>query len=183
MDSASYEIGQSVQWAWIGPGGMVGRCREVLPGGIRAPGGDGFCGLADLVPEGRRRRCVPLPSRGQGRCGVGREVLGHGGTGELAEGHGDVVGHHDHEHSHVIMSQTRRVIHVSVPAAVTERMGFRVPDGPIRAVVLQQNVPTPGLGGLTGLEHRISSLWQGALQEVPGTERRLLVSLCRLDWL
>ena len=106
LDSASYEIGQSVQWAWIGPGGMVGRCREVLPGGIRAPGGDGFCGLADLVPEGRRRRCVPLPSRGQGRCGVGREVLGHGGTGELAEGDGDVVGHPGHEHSHVITCQT-----------------------------------------------------------------------------
>ena len=67
LDSASYEIGQSVQWAWIGPGGMVGRCREVLPGGIRATGGDGFCGLADLVPEGRRRRCVPLPSRGAGK--------------------------------------------------------------------------------------------------------------------
>ena len=53
------------------------------------------------------------------------------------------------------------VKHVSVPAAVTEWMGFGVPDGPIRAVVLLQNVPTPGLGGLTGLEHWISSLWQG----------------------
>ena len=34
--------------------------------------------------------------------------------------------------------------------------------------VLQQNAPAPSLGGLTGLERRISALWQGTLREVPG---------------
>ena len=45
---------------------------------------------------------------------------------------------------------------------------------PLRALNLQQNAPTPGLGALTGLERRNSALWQGSLWEAPGTERRIL---------
>ena len=107
LDSASYKIGQSVKWAWIGPGGMVGRCREVLPGGIRAASGDGFCGLADLVPEEvvgvAVYRCRPGE---QGGCGVGREVHDPDGIGELAEGVGDLVKLHVAMQPHVITGQT-----------------------------------------------------------------------------
>ena len=39
LDSASYEIGQSVQRVGTGPGGMVGRGRETLPGESRKPAG------------------------------------------------------------------------------------------------------------------------------------------------
>ena len=48
-------------------------------------------------------RCRP---GGEGRCGVGREVHDPDGIGELAGTGQDVVGHHDHEHSHVITCQT-----------------------------------------------------------------------------
>ena len=56
----------------------------------------------------------------------------------------------------------------------------RLARGQAGAVVLQQNAPGLVSGGLTGLEHRQSRLVEGSLREVPGTGRRIVVSLCRL---
>ena len=52
----------------------------------------------------------------------------------------------------------------------------------VRTRVLQRIPPAPGLGALTGLERRNSALWRGSLREVPGTERRILVSRSGLGW-
>ena len=122
LDSASFGIGQLSSvgsgWYWTVPAtksdsllsglgsGRAG-CSAVAGGCCGATSGDGFGGLADQVPVAVvGEDCVPLPSRGQGRCGVGREAHDPDGIGEPASAGQDVVGHPDHEHSHVITCRT-----------------------------------------------------------------------------
>ena len=91
----------------MGPGGMVGRGLEMLPGGNRATGWDGSGGLADLAPVRVLGVAGPVAFLGQqARSGGGREGHDHGVADEPAEVVEDVVRHLDHEHSHVITGQS-----------------------------------------------------------------------------
>ena len=155
LDSASYEIGQFVQPVGTGPGGMVGRGRETLPGGS----GQAARSRTAAMPTRAwgssrlsRRRCSHLAAGEPAQCpGVGGEVQDHGGTDGLADAGGDVVRPQEAAHYHVIPCQPWRVIPAITLDAVNGVRVGRPTRGPAGARVLQQNAPGFVFWGLTGL--------------------------------
>ena len=111
LDSASYEIGQSVHPVGTGPSGMVGRGREALlcesgqaAGAVATVMLTRGAGVSDAVvhsSKGLRRTGYPAQFSADGR-----EAQNHGSGDELAERVGCLIRPQDAANYHVIEGQS-----------------------------------------------------------------------------